>query len=98
MPTAKIKPGDRYTFTGKAGLAETLTGETPRTDDQGLNHAVLDMPAGCEVTVRELVAAETKGAHNDDEDAWVVAWTDDLGNPRATSVGVETFDKHFRKA
>lgn len=64
---------------------------------------------GTVVAVREVVKADTPGAHDDSADAVVVEWqtpalgTDDNGaptivhTPRAWSVGVEEFPEMFKK-
>lgn len=66
-----------------------------------------DMKPGTVVTVREVVDADTPGAHDDSEDAVVIEWetpslvTDENGDPqvghvkRAMSFGVDRFKTDF---
>lgn len=93
MSKPKPKPGDAY----------RLSTEGPLGTDQ---HAI---PTGTLVTVREIVKADTIGAHDDSEDAVVVEAPmpalsyDEDGKPyvgetlRAWSVGLERFDTDYTK-
>lgn len=89
----KPKPGDTY----------RLSTEEPLGTDA---HAI---PSGTLVTVREIVPADTIGAHDDSEDAVVVETTvpalsyDEDGKPyvgettRAWSVGLAQFATDYTK-
>ena len=86
------KAGETYTYSGDEPLGAGNSGLAP----------------GTTVTVREVVKADEKGAHNGDEDAVVVTWmaptivrTED-GNAvgdaeRAVSIGTGEFGDVFTK-
>lgn len=89
---ATPKAGETYTYTGESSIGTGNGAIFPDT----------------EVTVREVVEADTPGAHNNDEDAVVVTFKaptivrTDKGNEigevdRAFSVGVGEFDNLFTK-
>lgn len=95
MANPKPKPGETYTYTAEEPLG--LPGSPARV-----------LP-GTVVTIRELVAADTAGAHDDSEDCVVVEihepqiGYDDASepqvvyNPRAYSVGLDTFAADYTK-
>lgn len=92
---AKPKPGETYKYAGEEPLGEpgSPAGVAP----------------GTVVTVREIVPADTPGAHDDSEDCVVVeiavpyVANDDDGNPviqyssRAYSVGLDAFASDYTK-
>ncbi len=87
----------------QAGDSYELTGET-------IGNPPNEVKTGTVVTVREVVAADEAGAHDDTEDAVVVEYevptlgVDGDGEPaviqtaRAFSVGVSQFGELFTKA
>ncbi len=84
--------GDRYSYVGEHGLAVTAAG-----GELSAEMRELDMRPGTEVEVDEIVPADVTGAHDDSEDAVVVAWTDRSGNQRRSSIGVRHFADAFER-
>lgn len=89
---ATPKAGETYTFNGEDALGSGNGSIAP----------------GTTVTVREVVKADTAGAHDDNEDAVVVTWQaptivrgengNEIGEyERAFSVGTTQFDDLFSK-
>lgn len=91
----KPQPGDRYTYSAE--------------EPTGLPGSPAIVRPGTVVTVREVVPADTPGAHDDSEDAVVVEHAepqvgyDDDGTPeivyapRAWSVGLKAFATDYTK-
>lgn len=84
----------------KAGGSFKYNGDEPIGTDSGA------LVPGTQVTVREIVAAGEKGAHDDSEDAAVIEWDApalvqgengmEVGSvTRAMSIGVDEFTHNF---
>ena len=110
---ARPKPGDTFTFRGFPAVATVTDPETGEQSEQTVygphGSDQFAMRPGVQVEVRELVSADTPGAHNGEDDAVVVEWDQPTlemvdGEPRvgaarrATSFSEAEFDSMFEGA